>query len=167
MVSGEALKARCDFPGVLWPGVVTHLANPQGPDMAVLYWRLREPMGYLLPSPSMRATKPLLFLFSCFLKPNAAIERPSERAKAACEGPSPNSLLACIWVLQPAARDRRPILASDRRLVLPCTRSHSGRTKEARNHRSLGFPLWRVRGRWRRWLRGKQGSPCRSGQALS
>jgi hypothetical protein len=63
MVSGEALKARCDFPGVLWPGAATHLANPQGLDMAVLYWRLRERMGYLLPSPSMRATSLCCFCF--------------------------------------------------------------------------------------------------------
>jgi hypothetical protein len=39
MVSGEELKARCDFRGVLWPGAATHLTNLQGLGMAVLSQR--------------------------------------------------------------------------------------------------------------------------------
>ncbi len=48
---------------------------------------------------------------------------------------------------KPTAKARRPMLVSARRLGSPCTRSHSGLTTTVRNHRYLGFPLVRVRGR--------------------
>jgi hypothetical protein len=79
IVPGEALMTRDDAAGgtlVHWRRADSRLANTR----RAWTWRFPDsvrwkPMGYLAPSPLMRATKPLLFLLSCFLKPNAEAHR--------------------------------------------------------------------------------------------
>ena len=65
-------------PGVLRrrdPGALAGVQPPSSPTCRGWAWRFSngvrcQPMGYLPPSPSMRATKALAFLLSCFLKLN-------------------------------------------------------------------------------------------------